>query len=97
MQTVALIIAGFITLLLAGPATRSGLLGSWLLTLLSALPVAILYLAYRGDGDVWFLWPALLLLSITAFKTVVVLLNLHAHTPKSMHNTPVDGNPHWAV
>ncbi|MFC0313635.1 hypothetical protein ACFQNE_02770 [Gordonia phosphorivorans] len=98
MHTIALILAAFLTLLLAGPALlRGGLIRSWVLTIASIVPVGILYLAFRGDGDVWFLWPAFILLSITAVKSATVLLNLHAHTPVSHSNVAADGRPHWAV
>lgn len=96
MHYVLLFIAGFMTLMLAGPAMAGGLLRAWMLTVASALPVAVLYLGFRGDGDAWFLWPAFLLLSITAYKAARVLLSLHAQTPASLNNVPADGSPHWA-
>lgn len=98
MHTALLILVGFVTLLLAGPALlRRGLTYAWLMTAVSVIPVGILYMAFRGENAAMYLWPAFIMLSISTYKAAVILLRLYAETPESVVNAPVAGTPHWAA
>lgn len=97
MHIVALIIAGFMTLLLAGPALlRGGLVRAWLSTAASIVPCWVLYLAYGDSSEVTYLLPAFILFSITLFKAVMILKDVVLTTPKALDNVAVSGEPHWA-
>ncbi|WP_347956159.1 hypothetical protein [Gordonia aichiensis] len=98
MHAVVMIIAGFITLLLAGPALlRGGLLRAWLSVAASILPCGILYLAFADDSQAKYLWPAFILLTIALIKAATILKEMVENAPRSLNNAPVTDQPHWAA
>lgn len=98
MHFVALLIAGFMTLLLAGPALRrGGLIRAWVATFASVVPAAVLYLGYFGESPAIYLAPMFIMFSITLAKASLVLMDMVRSTPQSIDNVPVVGAPHWAA
>ncbi|KJR10436.1 hypothetical protein UG54_00065 [Gordonia sihwensis] len=92
-----MLIAGFITLLLAGPALlRGGLVRAWLSAAASIIPCWILYLAFADEGQAKYLWPAFILLTIALLKAAIVLKEMLDNAPRSLNNVPVADQPHWA-
>lgn len=98
MHTVALIIAGFMTLLLVGSARRGGLIRAWVLTALSLIPMAVLYVGYNGDvTNKMVLWPVFVLASVALYRAAMILKDLMVAAPVSLDNVPANGAPHWAA